>query len=252
QMDGFFPGRPPEPTPENLCHLSSAVRAVNADIGIAHDGDADRIAAVDERGRFIQPDYLLALIAGNIAKKTRGKIITTVDASMVVTDHVVRNGGKIIRTKVGDVYLAQKIVEEKAVFGGEPSGTWIHPDVHLTPDGPLSALRIYELLSKTDKPISSLIGEIPKCHTMRSRIECPNRLKPVVIAKVYELLAPHHDRVETVDGVLLANKEEWTLVRPSGTEQCVRITTEAKNREQLVKKHKETELIVKKLIHDVG
>ncbi|HKW43913.1 MAG TPA: phosphoglucosamine mutase, partial [Thermoplasmata archaeon] len=122
QADGHFPGREPEPTEENLGLLKSTVVAVKADLGIAHDGDGDRMVAVDGRGHFVGGDALLALFA---RKEVRQGLVVPVDASMVLDDML--PGVHIWRTRVGDVYVAAELKRRAADFGGEPSGTWIFP-----------------------------------------------------------------------------------------------------------------------------
>jgi len=151
QIDGFFPGRNPEPNAANLQDLMKVVVSTGADIGIAHDGDADRMIAVDENGRISDFDKLLAIISKHMAEKSNTsdiKIVTTVDAGLCMDEAVSGLGGEIIRTKVGDVNVAESIIEEDAIFGGEPSGTWLHPDFCMCPDGILSGLRIAEIVSK--------------------------------------------------------------------------------------------------------
>ncbi|MEE1133936.1 MAG: phosphopentomutase/phosphoglucosamine mutase, partial [Methanobrevibacter sp.] len=135
QPDGFFPGRNPEPNADNLGTLMKTVVAIGADLGIAHDGDADRMITVDEEGNISPFDSLLALIS----KEFDGDIVTTVDAGLCMDESV---KGEVLRTPVGDVNVAEVIIEKNAAFGGEPSGTWLHPDFCMCPDGILSGLRM--------------------------------------------------------------------------------------------------------------
>ena len=144
QPDGFFPGRMPEPSEANLSELMKVVKATGADLGIAHDGDADRMVAIDDEGKMADFDKLLALVSSKIG----GKIVTTVDASFCVDKCMKESDGEVIRTKVGDVHVAEAIVECNASFGGEPSGTWLHPDFCMCPDGILSALKVIEIVEK--------------------------------------------------------------------------------------------------------
>ena len=237
QPDGFFPGRPLEPAPENLRELGKVVRSTGADLGLAHDGDADRIAAVDEKGRVVGGDKLLALASAHAVEEAKGKVVTTVDASMVVDERVAAVGGSVVRTRVGDVAVAQAVKANRAVFGGEPSGAWIYPDVHLCPDGPLAGARILELMDEAAKPFSELVDEVPEYPIVREKVRCPNERKTVVMKKASARAKKAFKDVEdisTVDGVrLMLSDGSWVLVRPSGTEPFIRITAEAKTVERV-------------------
>jgi phosphoglucosamine mutase len=127
QRDGRFPGRPSEPTRETLGDLSALVEATDASVGIAHDGDADRMLAVDETGSFVPKDVLLALFARETA--TDGDVVAApVDTSMAVDDALAAVGASVSRTRVGDTFVADRATQPNVVFGGEPSGAWIWPD----------------------------------------------------------------------------------------------------------------------------
>lgn len=234
QPDGYFPGRMPEPSPANLSELMKVVKATGADLGIAHDGDADRMVAIDENGIMADFDKLLALISSKIG----GRIVTTVDASFGIDKCMEKVGGEVIRTKVGDVHVAEVIVESNASFGGEPSGTWLHPDFCMCPDGILSALKIIEIVEKNG-PLSKLLDEIPSYPTIREKIKCENIQKTLIMEKVKEELPDYFDDVSDVnfiDGVRISMKDgSWVLIRPSGTEAYIRITLEGTNMEKAEK-----------------
>ncbi len=220
--DGHFPGRMPEPTDENLGDLKGAVVAMEADLGIAHDGDADRMVAVDDKGQTLAGDELLAMFAGRFAKD---RVVVTVDASMAVDDHV---DADIIRTKVGDVFVSEEVKKSGADFGGEPSGTWIFPDQTYCPDGILAAARIVEIAA--ERSLSELRKEIPKYPTLRSAASFDSSRKDAVL----EMLKIEMSNVEcrelvTLDGFRHQFEDGWTLVRPSGTEPKIRVMAEARN-----------------------
>ncbi|WP_296803725.1 phosphoglucosamine mutase [uncultured Methanobrevibacter sp.] len=225
QPDGFFPGRNPEPNAENLQTLMKTVVAVGADLGIAHDGDADRMITVDENGEISPFDSLLALIS----KEFDGDVVTTVDAGLCMDESV---KGQVFRTPVGDVNVAEVIIEKDAAFGGEPSGTWLHPDFCMCPDGILSGLRMAELVSKKGK-LSDLLAEIPSYPNIREKIICSKEAKVKVMENMEELLKDAFDDVADVnslDGVRLTFADDsWVLVRPSGTEDYIRITLESRD-----------------------
>ena len=228
QPDGFFPGRNPEPNEENLQTLMKTVVAIGADLGIAHDGDADRMITVDEKGNVSPFDSLLALIS----KEFDGDIVTTVDAGLCMDESV---NGKVLRTKVGDVNVAEVIIEENASFGGEPSGTWLHPDFCMCPDGILSGLRMAEIVSRDGK-LSDLLAQIPSYPNIREKITCSAEAKIKVMENMEELLTSAFDdvrEVNSIDGVRLTFEDDsWVLVRPSGTEDYVRITLESRDAER--------------------
>jgi phosphoglucosamine mutase len=234
QPDGFFPGRMPEPSQANLSELMKVVKATGADIGIAHDGDADRMVAIDDKGIMADFDKLLALVSSKIG----GKIVTTVDASFSVDKSMEKVGGEVIRTKVGDVHVAEVIVESNALFGGEPSGTWLHPDFCMCPDGILSALKVIEIVEKNG-PLSKLLDEIPSYPTIREKVKCENIQKTLIMERVKEELPDKFDNVSDVnfiDGVRISLDDgSWVLIRPSGTEAYIRITLEGKNMEKAEK-----------------
>jgi len=228
QPDGFFPGRNPEPNAENLQTLMKTVVAIGADLGIAHDGDADRMITVDENGNISPFDSLLALIS----KQFDGDIVTTVDAGLCMDESV---KGKVLRTPVGDVNVAEVIIEENAAFGGEPSGTWLHPDFCMCPDGILSGLRMAEIVSRDGK-LSDLLAAIPQYPNIREKITCSKEAKIKVMENMEDLLKDAFDdivEVNSLDGVRLTFADDsWVLVRPSGTEDYIRITLESRDAER--------------------
>ena len=228
QPDGFFPGRNPEPNAENLQTLMKTVVAIGADLGIAHDGDADRMITVDEKGNVSPFDSLLALIS----KEFEGDIVTTVDAGLCMDESV---KGNVLRTKVGDVNVAEVIIEKDAAFGGEPSGTWLHPDFCMCPDGILSGLRIAEIVSREGK-LSDLLDQIPSYPNIREKITCSKEAKIRVMENMEELLTDAFDDIRdinSIDGVRLTFEDDsWVLVRPSGTEDYVRITLESRDEDR--------------------
>ncbi len=231
QVDGFFPGRNPEPNEENLQTLMKTVVAIGADLGIAHDGDADRMITVDEKGNISPFDSLLALIS----KKFGGTVVTTVDAGLCMDEALKEVGGNVLRTKVGDVNVAEVIIEENATFGGEPSGTWLHPDFCICPDGILSGLRMAEIVSNEGK-LSDLLKEIPTYPNIREKVVCSKEAKINIMKNMEQLLTDNFDdirEINVIDGVRITFEDDsWVLVRPSGTEDYVRVTLESKNQER--------------------
>lgn len=224
QPDGRFPGRPSEPTAANCSALREMVPAIGADLGIAHDGDADRMLAVDATGRWIGGDTILGVFATAVAGNG-DQVAFPVDTSLAVEDALASVGASAIRTRVGDVFVADQANEPGVVFGGEPSGTWIFPDETLSPDGPLAAARLVSLVSR-EGSLAELADAIPAYPIRRKAIEVTD--KPRVMERVSAVIDELDGDVETIDGVRLATDHGWLLIRPSGTEPIVRLTAEAR------------------------
>ena len=222
QPDGHFPGRDPEPTEENLALLKSTVREVRADLGIAHDGDGDRMVAVDADGAFVGGDTLLALFA---KEEVRRGLVVPVDASMVVDDLLPT--ATVWRTRVGDVYVASELKRRGADFGGEPSGTWIFPKVSLCPDGVYAAARLVAMVS--EQSLASRVQGVPRYPTFRGSVAYEAGRRDAVRANLDSSLRALTADVTTVDGWRLVFEDGWALVRLSGTEPKIRVFAESRD-----------------------
>ena len=203
----------------------NAVVHHKADIGIAHDGDADRMAAVDEKGDYAGGDRLLALFTKYEAKKI---IVVPVDASMALEEY----GKEVIRTKVGDVFIAQEMMKHRADFGGEPSGTWIFPEVTYCPDGIYAAARLAKMVEEKGN-LSQLVKGLKTYPIVRGKLDYDKKKKAGIKKSVEKALSAIK-AIETskIDGTRLKFKDSWALVRFSGTEPKIRITAEAKTRKE--------------------
>jgi phosphoglucosamine mutase len=233
QPDGYFPARKSEPTAESLKDLADVVKALGADAGIAFDGDGDRVAFVDEKGAFVSFDRSLAAYAAYALKQSGGgTVVTNVEASMCVETMAQPQGGRVIRTKVGDIYVSEAIKQSGAVFGGEPCGAWVHPQSHYCPDGPLSAALMLKAMEEENKTLSQFISAVPEYITRRENITATNERKYKAVTKIGTALKtefPDYTDFSTVDGVRLALKQGWLLVRASGTEPLIRLTVESES-----------------------
>jgi len=226
QPDGAFPGRPSEPTAETLTALCAQVGNTTADLGVAHDGDADRMMAVDETGTFVPKDVLLALFAQRAVREAGGgRVAVPVDTSLCVDDVVTGGGGDLVRTKVGDVFVAEAAADPEAVFGGEPSGAWIWPDETLCPDGPLAACKLAALVGGRGSLVEQ-VGTIDTYPLFRESIEVDD--KQGVMDRVAETVGAEFERVDTTDGLRVETDDGWVLIRASGTQPLVRVTAEAR------------------------
>jgi phosphoglucosamine mutase len=220
--DGTFSARLPEPTEENLDDLKDAVRAYDADVGLAHDGDADRVAAVDASGEYVEPDSLMALFARH---EGADEVVAPVNTSTVV-DEV----AEVRRTAVGDVNVAAELKRNGGGFGGEPSNNWIFPDETLTPDGVLAAAKVAAVAS--EKPLREQVNELPPRFVRRGNFDVANDRKDEVMSGVEEGASERYGEYSAVDGVRVGVDGGWFLVRPSGTEPKVRLTAEGETDER--------------------
>jgi phosphoglucosamine mutase len=231
--DGYFPARKSEPTAESLKDLANVVKTLGADAGIAFDGDGDRVAFIDEKGAFVNFDRSLAAYAAYALKRSGGgTVVTNVEASMCVETMAQTQGGRVIRSRVGDIYISEAIKRAGAVFGGEPCGAWVHPQLHYCPDGPLSAALFLKALEDEGKSVSEFVGAVPEYITLRENVTCKKELKYKAVAKIGATLKtafPDYTDFSTVDGVRLALKDGWLLVRASGTEPLIRLTVEGES-----------------------
>ena len=228
QPDGRFPGRPSEPTAENCASLRNLVETTDADLGIAHDGDADRLRAVTGAGEFLSGDVLLALFAREAVARSdveAPRVAVPVDTSLAVDD-ALGDGATVTHTRVGDVFVAERATQPDVVFGGEPSGAWIWPDETLCPDGPLAACRLAALAA--DRPLDERAAEIETYPIRRANVETTE--KSAVMDRVEERVLAAYDDVRTLDGVRADLGDAWFLVRASGTQPLVRITAEAREK----------------------
>lgn len=228
QPDGRFPSRPSEPTAEHCTTLRKTVAATDADLGIAHDGDADRMLAVDADGTWVPGDVLLALFA--LGEATDGDTVAVpVDTSLLVTDALAAVGADVELTRVGDTYVAERAQDPDVVFGGEPSGAWIWPTETLCPDGPLAACKLVGRIAR-EKPLSELTAEIDTYPIRRANVECTD--KDERMKRVATTVTERFDEVFTIDGVRAETKDGWLLIRASGTQPLIRLTAESRDSER--------------------
>lgn len=250
QPDGRFPGHPSEPTPENLKDLARAVKDSNADIGVAHDGDADRTIFVDENGRFVDGDKSLALVAMFILGGKKGMVVTPVSSSSCVEDVVRKSGGQILYSKVGAPIVARTMLEKKAVFGGEGNGGMIFPEHQYCRDGAMTAGKMIEILAKSGESLSHLISRLPEYHLHKMSVSCPDDRKEKALALMEKSVVSK--KVDKTDGLKMYGESEWVLVRPSGTEPIVRIYAEAKDKRRAQELAEENARILKDVVKKVS
>lgn len=237
QPDGTFPAHDPEPTEQNLADLGKLVKKTNADLGIAHDGDADRLVAFDDRGNYLGGDKLLALFASQFTEK----VVVPINSSMVIEELV----DEVIRTKVGDVFVAEQLKNQDAQFGGEASGTWIFPEMSYAPDAIYAAAFLVDLSERID--ITKKIEELPFYPQERKSYEVEEKERVMKELKNIYQNRYSLEKLDFTDGIRVEHESGWSLTRRSGTEPKIRITVEARTQEDMDDIFKRSETLLKEV-----
>ena len=224
--NGTFP-RDPEPIKENLSELASFVKRTRSDIGFAQDADADRLAMVSEEGVILGEEYSLAMITEWLLSQTPGKIVANLSTSRMLDDLAKKYQGELIRTKVGEVNVARKIQETRAVIGGEGNGGIIDPKFHLGRDSLVGIVRMLEYMAHENKRVSQLAARLEKYYMTKLK----TNVSPDGYAKVIDFFQKKYkmEKISLLDGIRVDWEDSWIHVRPSGTEPIVRIIAEAKD-----------------------
>jgi len=244
EMDGRFPNHHPDPTvPANLKHLQDAVQARHAELGIAFDGDSDRIGAIDENGDVIYGDMLLLIFGREIlTRKPGATIIGEVKCSQLLYDELNKLGGNAIMYKTGHSLIKAKMKQEHAELAGEMSGHMFFADRYLGYDDALyAACRLIEIVARSGKPLSAQLEGLPKLvSTPEIRVDCPDEVKFQVVERVAARFKATH-KVIDVDGVRVLFDHGWGLLRASNTQPVLVMRFEAENQEWLRKYRGELE-----------
>lgn len=225
EIDGTFPAHHPDPTvPENLQQLITQVRAENCDVGIAFDGDGDRIGVVDGHGRIVWGDQLLTLLARDVLKHSPGAtIIADVKASQTLFEEVLKLKGNPIMWRTGHSLIKSKIYETGAKLAGEMSGhIFFNDEYYGYDDGPYAAVRLIRILLNSEKSLAELYDGLPKLvSTPEMRIGCSDDKKFKVVEAITSDLKETKQEVVDVDGVRVHNKDGWWLIRASNTQAAL-------------------------------
>jgi len=234
--DGSFPLHHPDPTvPENLEWLIRKVKEERADVGIAYDGDADRIGVVDERGTILWGDELLILFARDVLKSHPGAVvISEVKCSQRLFDDIARRGGVPVMWKAGHSLIKAKMKETRALLAGEMSGHMFFADRYFGYDDAIYAsLRLLELVARMGKPLSALTADLPKSFsTPEIRVDCPDERKFEIAEQAKEFFRRHYPIID-VDGVRVQFPEGWGLIRASNTQPALVLRFEATSQAKL-------------------
>jgi len=204
---GYF-ARPSEPLKEHLGYIGEMVKRTGSECAVVHDGDADRLMAFDNKGRYIDGDHLLMLFAKYLGAN---QVVTTSDASMIIEEIA-----EVRRTPVGDTYVSEELLKW-GDFGGEPSGAWIFPKISLCPDGPFAAALFCEIASEWD--VACEIDSMPSYPILRESFACDTARETVLALGA----------ISPTDGIRISDEDGWYLIRASGTEPKIRITAEGKD-----------------------
>ena len=227
--DGIF-AHPPEPIPSNLKQLSEVVKTEGADIGFAHDADADRVAIVTEKGEILPGEYSLLLAAKFTLSKRKGLVVTNLSTTQALDDVAREFSSSVERTKIGDINVSRQMKEKKAVIGGEGNGGVIIPEIHYARDGIAAIALLLEYLAEAGEPISKLASRLPRYYMVKKKLEfTKGDFSPIETRLRKEF---KEEKLDFLDGVKISLKEGWIHIRPSGTEPVIRIITEAKTREK--------------------
>ncbi len=236
EPDSQFPNHHPDPTvTENLADLIAAVKNSNADIGIAFDGDGDRIGVVDETGRIIWGDELMVLLSRSVLEDNPGaSIIAEVKCSRTLFDDIEKNGGKPIMWKAGHSLIKAKMKETGTLLAGEMSGHIFFADrFYGFDDACYAGARVLEILSKTEKPLSELLSDLPETFsTPELRVDCPEDRKFDIVARIAREFAETNE-VITIDGARIIFEDGWGLVRASNTQAILVLRFEASTEQAL-------------------
>ena len=255
EPDGNFPNHHPDPTvPENLVHLSRAVREHKADMGIAFDGDTDRIGAVDENGEVVYGDMLMLIYAREILTRKPGStFIGEVKCSQVMYDELARLGGNPIMYKTGHSLIKSKMKEEHAELAGEMSGHMFFGDRYYGFDDAIyAACRLIEIVARSGKALSAQMTGLPKMvSTPELRADCPDEKKFEIVRILVERFKKSHKTVD-VDGIRVIFEKGWGLVRASNTQPVLVMRFEAETDALLKQYRKEVETALAEAIAQVG
>jgi phosphomannomutase / phosphoglucomutase len=236
EPDGHFPNHFPDPTVEdNLKELIRLVQEQKADLGIAFDGDADRLGVISDKGEIIWGDKLLLLFSRYILQEKPGAtIIGEVKCSQVLYDDIKKHSGRPIMWKAGHSLIKAKMKEEKAALGGEMSGHIFFADRYFGYDDAIyAALRLLEILSRTGEKISSLLADVPETFaTPEIRIDCPDDKKADLVNKIKDHYRNTPGLID-IDGVRIPFTDGWALVRSSNTQPVIVLRFEASSPETL-------------------
>ncbi len=248
ESDGSFPVHNPDPNePDNLVVLISKVKELNADIGLAFDGDGDRVGIVDNNGKMVPTDTLIGIYADNIIPKIDNKkVIIDIKCSSGLAKEIKKVGGEPIMVKNGSAFIENEMINLNCLLGGEYSGhVFFRDDFKGYDDGIYASIRLLNIISETNKKCSSLYEHFDKYYsTPEIKIECPDEIKFKIVSRVKDYALQNEDEVLTIDGVRINYQDGFSLIRASNTSAYITLRFESKNEEELnLRKREYTNLV---------
>jgi phosphomannomutase len=252
ELDGSFPNHPADPIqPENLVALKEAVLAGGADIGLAFDGDADRVFLVDETARPVSGSLTTALVASSMLDKHPGAtVLYNCICSRVVPEVIAEKGGVGVRTKVGHSFIKEVMAETGAIFGGEHSGHYYFRDNYRADSGIIAAMVVLELLSVTGRPLSELLAPFERyadSGEINTVVDDPARAVELMAAEV-EGAGGALGVADRLDGLTVDRGDWWYNLRPSNTEPLLRLNVEAPDEASCAQRVKEVQADIDRLL----
>ncbi len=233
-VDPDFSQRASEPTKKSLKVLMEHTKKLDADFGVAFDGDGDRGVIVDDKGRLLTPEQTGIIIAKEMLKdKGSGVVVANVECSRAIEDILEPLGAKVLRIPVGHTFLTLEADRQNAMIGIESSGHMVMPEYFLFDDAILIPLKIAEILSKSRNKLSEMVDEVPIYPKERIDIDCSDEYKFKVIDSLKVSLAERYDDVNTFGGIRVDLDEGWALIRASNTSPTIRLTVEARREEDI-------------------
>jgi phosphomannomutase/phosphoglucomutase len=228
-IDGEFPARGSEPTPENVGVLAETVRSARADFGVAYDGDGDRSIFCDDNGTVYMGDKTGALLVRHLlAGRHKGsEVVCPVNTSMILAKVAEHAGSKVVYTKVGSVEVSREMVKRGCPLGLEENGGFMYGALNEVRDGAMATALVLDMLAASGKPFSQHIAELSRTFQYKTKFACPSR---EVVDRVVQACKEHGSpkKVETLDGAKMwIDEETWLMVRPSGTEPIIRMYGES-------------------------
>ena len=231
EIDGDFPGRGSEPTPQNLDKLSSLVIKTNSNLGIAFDGDGDRSIFCDENGKILTGDSSALLLCNYLLEKyPNSEVVTCLNSGNIIESIVQKSNSQVVRTKVGSVEVSRKMVDDDALVGYEENGGFMFGKHNHVRDGAMTLALMLDLLSKSEISLSENIENLPPSYTTKTKIECSLEQSKIVISE----LLKEFPTSDTSDGIKIqVDQDNWVMIRPSGTEPIIRIYGESNSQDNL-------------------
>jgi phosphomannomutase len=233
-IDHAFGGRDPHPRAGTLDLLEKKVKQVHADFGAAFDPDGDRVVFVDDKGRTVQVEVMGIILARDILRtKPGGLILANIPCSMIIEREIEKVGGKVKRTRVGDVFVCEEVKKTKAAFGMEISAHYFIPTYYIFDDPLLATLQLAQILAREGKPLSKMVDDIPTYPTIEKGYEAPDNVKFKLVDSIRDDFKKEGAKVNTIDGVKVSFDDGWALLRPSNTQPMVRLFAEATSEKRL-------------------